>query len=106
MGQFFLKLPRNFAIFLVLAAGINQVASAEVIGEVTNKAGGKTVITDEDCPVSEAFFYGVAYTKDKDTPMSFCWGLKGDDVIIYFPLNKQISIPIKQFKEPNGKTRA
>lgn len=104
MGQFFSKLPSKCAVVLGAICLALPTAEAEIIGELVNKAGGKTVITDEDCPINEAFFYGVASSKTNQ-PMSFCWGIQDENVIMYFPFNKQIAAPINNFKEPNGKTR-
>jgi hypothetical protein len=85
---------------LLYAAGVN----AKEIAQVENEAGGLTILTDDECAVSEKHLMGIATSKD-DLPMSFCWVTDKSEknVLIFFPLNKQISIPIDVFEKPDAK---
>ena len=70
------------------------------LGQVTNKLGGLTILTDITCPVSDDHLYGMA--TGKDIPVTtFCWTVKGDDVVLYLPLDKSIKININEFEKPN-----
>ena len=65
---------------------------------VTNAAGGQTMLTELDCPVSDGYKYGLGTTSD-GPPMSFCWKVEGDKAVLYMPLNKTIKLYLKVFKK-------
>ena len=84
------------ALFALIAIS----ASAKEIGQVENKLGGLTILTDVTCPISNDHLYGMA--TGKDIPVTtFCWTVKGDDVVLYLPLDKSIKININEFEKPN-----
>jgi len=87
-------------LLIGLLAVVSISVNAKEIGQVTNKLGGLTILTDVQCPVSEDHLYGLA--TGKDIPVTtFCWSVVKDDVIISLPLNKTIKINLNEFEKPN-----
>jgi hypothetical protein len=89
-----------FVLLILYCVGVN----GKEIAKVSNEAGGFTILTDDECAVSEKHLMGIATSKE-DLPMSFCWVTDKSEknVLIFFPLNKQISIPIDVFEKPDAK---
>ena len=87
-------------LLIGLLAVVSISVNAKEIGQVTNKLGGLTILTDTQCPISEEHLYGIATGKDIP-PTTFCWTVIKDDVVLYLPLNKSIKINLDQFEKPN-----
>jgi hypothetical protein len=92
-------------LIVALLAVISLTVNAKEIGEVTNKAGGKTILTDANCTIDDNYLYGLAINPN-EPPTSFCWDYdkKTEAVNIYLPLNNVIQIPAKSFKDRDDKT--
>jgi len=92
-------------VLIALLTCVSMSAGAKEIGEVTNKAGGKTILTDFECTVADGYSYGIAINPN-EPPTSFCWDYdkKTESVNIYLPLNQVIQVPVKSFKDRNDKT--
>lgn len=87
-------------LLIGLLTVVSISAQAKELGQVQNKLGGLTILTDTACPVSDEHLYGIATGKDIP-PVSFCWTVKGDDVVLFLPLNKSIKINLDEFEKPD-----
>lgn len=90
---------------LLLLALLALNSHAKEIGEFTNKSGGKTILTDADCPVDETKFYGLV-TSTTYATQTFCWEVSSDKktIVMYFPLNKKLLTPISNFEKRDAAT--
>ena len=92
-------------LIVALLAVISMTVNAKEIGEVKNKAGGKTILTDAECTVRNGYMYGLSVNPN-EPPTSFCWEYDKvkEEVNIYLPFNQVIGVPVKSFKERNSET--
>jgi hypothetical protein len=88
-------------IVALLLLSLSAHVSAETVATQPNQAGGKIVLTDEQCKhdgrvfdkLNRAYNYGSAgYTSEG------CWGIEDETVIVYWiDTNQKMRYPITAF---------